>query len=250
MNYERIYNQIVERARSENRKKLKDGIYYERHHIIPKCLGGTNDDVNLVLLTAREHFICHQLLCDIYPNNRLLIHALWLMINGFKSKSQTRDYKVSSRIYEQLKIKRRIALQTFNSHRKNKTHEDIYGKDKANDIKLKISATLKEKGIKPPSRLGCKMPADSISRMLESRKSNPRTKDSYKQSVNKSKKTKLDRYGDENYNASKKYFFNNEEERDEFMKTKRKEYYLKNRDRILEYVKNRRLKKNKKFFSF
>lgn len=205
-------------------------------------MGGTNDDNNLVCLTAREHFICHQLLCEVYPNNHLLIHALWLMINGRTSNHQIRDYKISSRMYEQLKIKRRIALRTFNSSRKNKTHEDIFGKTKADDIKLKISTTLKEKGIKPPSRLGCKMPADSIKQMLESRKSNPRPKDSYKKSIDKSKKTKLDRYGDENYNASKKYFFNSEEERNIFMKTKRREYYLKNRDRILEETKKRRLK--------
>jgi hypothetical protein len=112
-------------------------------------------------------------------------------------------------------------------------------------MKLRMSAKSKELGLKPPSRLGCKMPLGSISQMLETRKSKPRTKDSYTQAVNKSKKTKLDRYGDENYNASKKYFFNSEEERDIFMKNKRKEYYLKNRDRILENVKNYRLKKIK-----
>ncbi len=35
----------------------------ERHHIIPRSLGGTNDADNLVKLTIREHFICHRLLC-------------------------------------------------------------------------------------------------------------------------------------------------------------------------------------------
>jgi hypothetical protein len=36
--------------------------YFEKHHIVPKCLGGTNDPSNIVCLTAREHFICHVLL--------------------------------------------------------------------------------------------------------------------------------------------------------------------------------------------
>lgn len=241
MNYERIYNQIVQRAKSEIRVRTKE-TYYEKHHIIPKCLGGNNDKDNLVMLTAKEHFICHRLLCEIYPTNHQLIHAFWLMVNGYTSKSQQRSYKISSRLYERLKIKRRIALQTLNSSRKNKTHEEIFGKDKADSIKLKISTTLKEKGIKPPSRAGCKMPTDSIKRMLETRKTRPRSKDSYIQAVNKSKKTKLMKYGDENYNASKKYFFSTDEERDIFFKNKRHEYYLKNRTRILEEMKKRKIK--------
>jgi hypothetical protein len=57
MNYERIYNQIIERAK--NRKLIG---YKERHHIIPKCMGGNNNELNLVELTAREHFLCHWLI--------------------------------------------------------------------------------------------------------------------------------------------------------------------------------------------
>ena len=49
MNYEKIYEQLMERAQYENRKKGM-GIYYEQHHIIPHCLGGNNNKYNLVLL--------------------------------------------------------------------------------------------------------------------------------------------------------------------------------------------------------
>lgn len=58
--YTRWYNSIIKRAQSENRER--HGRYYERHHIIPKCMNGGNDLDNLVLLTLREHFICHLLL--------------------------------------------------------------------------------------------------------------------------------------------------------------------------------------------
>ena len=47
MNYEKIYNQIILRAKS---RELN--CYVERHHVIPKCMGGTNDKDNLVKLTA------------------------------------------------------------------------------------------------------------------------------------------------------------------------------------------------------
>ena len=47
MNHQKIYDLIIQRAQSENRKKLKKTnslyVYYENHHIIPKCLDGTNE---------------------------------------------------------------------------------------------------------------------------------------------------------------------------------------------------------------
>jgi hypothetical protein len=55
------YNNITENAKS----RIIDG-YTERHHILPRSLGGTNDKDNLVDLTAREHFICHWLLTKMH----------------------------------------------------------------------------------------------------------------------------------------------------------------------------------------
>ena len=49
MNYQRIYDQIIERART---RQLEG--YVEKHHIVPRCLGGTNNTENIVQLTARE----------------------------------------------------------------------------------------------------------------------------------------------------------------------------------------------------
>lgn len=100
MNYERIYNQLIERAKSDNRIKGND-VYYEKHHIIPKCLGGTNDKENLVLLTAREHFLCHWILARIHPNNKELAYAFWAMCNQ-KSK-RSNHYVVSSKMYQEAK---------------------------------------------------------------------------------------------------------------------------------------------------
>lgn len=52
--YTKWYFNIIESAQRQE----MDG-YTEKHHIIPKSLGGSNDKTNIVKLTAREHFICH-----------------------------------------------------------------------------------------------------------------------------------------------------------------------------------------------
>lgn len=58
--YTKIYMSLMEKRQIE--KLLKEEIYCETHHIIPKSLGGTNDIENLVNLTPREHFVAHLLL--------------------------------------------------------------------------------------------------------------------------------------------------------------------------------------------
>ena len=71
MNYLNVYNNLINKVKSEGRIK-SGGLYYECHHIIPKCLGGNNLKDNLVLLTAREHFIAHKLLAKINCRATLL----------------------------------------------------------------------------------------------------------------------------------------------------------------------------------
>lgn len=99
MNYQNIYSQIIERAKN----RVLEG-YKEKHHIIPKCLGGNNDKDNLVELTAREHFLCHRLLCEIHPNNNKLWYALWLMIVGKNRQKSLSSYVIPSRTYEKVKL--------------------------------------------------------------------------------------------------------------------------------------------------
>lgn len=60
MNYQKIHDSIIHRAR--NRELSKP---YERHHVVPKCFGGSNHKDNIVHLTFREHFLVHWLLTKI-----------------------------------------------------------------------------------------------------------------------------------------------------------------------------------------
>lgn len=102
MDWLRIYNRIIAKAKLEGRKKGGD-IYYEAHHIIPVCMGGKGDcrqwktHKNIVLLTAREHYVCHLLLCMVFPHDKKLAHASWLMIIMDKRGIDRNIY--SSKIY-------------------------------------------------------------------------------------------------------------------------------------------------------
>ena len=104
MDYNKIYYQIIKRG---NNRKLEG--YIEKHHIIPKCIGGSDDEDNIVELTAREHFLCHMLLCEIYPKEYKLKHALFLMAIG-KNKVIENHYVISSRVYERLRTEYSVML--------------------------------------------------------------------------------------------------------------------------------------------
>ena len=141
MNYEKIYMQLINRAQLESRKKGCD-IYFESHHIVPKCLGGTNDLTNLVLLTAREHFVAHKLLCEIYTDNDKLRYALWAMINLNNSK-QIRSYSVSSREYTEARM--------------NYIYLARQPKSEKHKLNLKKSWTAERKRLESEKKLGKKI---------------------------------------------------------------------------------------------
>lgn len=71
MNYIKIYEKLIDRAKNRNLET-----YTETHHIIPRCLSGSDEFCNLVELTPEEHYVAHQLLVKIYPENPKLILAI------------------------------------------------------------------------------------------------------------------------------------------------------------------------------
>lgn len=59
MKYKKHYDMLILKAKSkedQREEEKKFDCYFERHHIHPKSLGGSDEKENLVLLTAREHF--------------------------------------------------------------------------------------------------------------------------------------------------------------------------------------------------
>lgn len=99
--YTKYYRAIINRAASISRSKKSE--YFEAHHIVPRSLGGKNQKTNLVLLTGREHFLCHLLLTKMFPHHsnghKRMLHA-FMFLKGANSHQQR---YVNSRLYENIK---------------------------------------------------------------------------------------------------------------------------------------------------
>ena len=153
MNYIKLYNSIIENALSKNRSKT-DG-YFENHHIIPKCFGGSNSKDNMVLLTAKEHFICHALLVEIHRDdfNKYckMLHAFMLM----KGNSKHQRRYINSKMYEKIK-KEYAEIRRANTkgkkltdEHKSRISESLKGRVMSVEVKEAISKKAKERVRKP-----------------------------------------------------------------------------------------------------
>lgn len=56
--------------------------YRERHHVLPRCMGGGDSKENLVALTPEEHYVAHQLLVKLHPDKHQLAFAALRMARG------------------------------------------------------------------------------------------------------------------------------------------------------------------------
>ena len=91
MNYQRHYDLLISKAQA----RAEVHGYAEKHHIIPKSLGGSNAKSNMVTLTGREHFVAHMLLAKIHGK------GLWQAAAMMKNKSAVQPGRVgNSRLYE------------------------------------------------------------------------------------------------------------------------------------------------------
>lgn len=95
MNYQALYKKLI-----DYRLRTPATGYSERHHILPRSMGGSDDPVNLVVLTGREHWVAHLLLYKIYRNSKMA-HACHMMAMRCEERGipQVRN----SRMYEEIR---------------------------------------------------------------------------------------------------------------------------------------------------
>jgi hypothetical protein len=124
--YYNWYTAIIDIAK--HRSKILD--YTEIHHIIPKSLGGTDLENNLVELSAREHFICHFLLTKFTTGQNY--HKMIYACQGMRRARGYQNRYINSRLYEIIK-REGAKIQS----------ERFLGKKLSNDHRAKISASSK-----------------------------------------------------------------------------------------------------------
>lgn len=173
MNYALIYSKLIAKAKY----RVCINGYVERHHILPKALGGTNDSSNLVALTAREHFIAHLLLARLHGGS--MWHAVAIMKKDGRGTSRsfeiarkklselmmgntkTLGFKHSKETKEKMSLSRKGKNGLPHS---NETKELLSrlnaGKSLSEETKTKLS--LAQKGIKKPDGFGSKISAALI----------------------------------------------------------------------------------------
>ena len=103
--------------------------YKERHHIIPKCMGGTNDNDNLIDLYAEEHYIAHKLLALENQDNNKIVYAWWRMnqrrsTNNGVMEVSPEDYAQARKLHSEAMSRRPITDET-----RRKFSEKIKGKN-------------------------------------------------------------------------------------------------------------------------
>ena len=132
MDYQKIYDNLIKK-RIENPPTEK----FERHHIVPRSLGGSDDKENIVKLTLREHYIAHLLLCRIHRGTRnyfSMLRALNMMKAGREG-----SYIKNSRMFEYFRADFIRAMSEAQSGENNSN----YGKSWHYHPELKLSKSFK-----------------------------------------------------------------------------------------------------------
>lgn len=204
MDYKRIYEKLCSRAKIqfEDGSRIKrpasdiNRIYYEGHHVLPKCMGGKGrayqwNHPNIVPLTAKEHFLAHLLLVKIYPNNKKLIRSLWGMCNQDRYEQR---YICSSSTYAN-------AREAFIKSISGNNH---FNKLSENRVKLKWTDERRQKQCK--KQKGIKMPEQGIKKIKASWTEERKARHAKNNPANSPKAIevrKMNMTGSKNWNATK-----------------------------------------------
>jgi hypothetical protein len=100
MNYFLIYQRLIAKAK----ERICPEGYVEKHHILPRALGGSDDSSNLVALTSREHFVAHVLLAKIHGG------VMWSALLLMKGKNKYTNARLFEIAREKAPIEREKAI--------------------------------------------------------------------------------------------------------------------------------------------
>ena len=208
MNYTQIYNSLITKRQNEI---LSKEIYGENHHIIPKCLGGSNKKENLVRLTAREHYIAHLLLAKIHNTFGLYSAVIYIQSGRFEN----RKFKFNSRLYQKLReemgkksserMKGKFLGKKLSEEHKQKISDanigcknSMFGKTHSKEARQKIAEARKGKNNHPnwkPNKEQCKKISEKAKNRLSDKTNHPMYRKQHseetKRKISEAKKGKI-----------------------------------------------------------
>lgn len=167
MDYQSHYDRLITAGR------LRDlgNCYKERHHIIPRCLGGNNDKSNIVELTPEEHYVAHQLLIKLNPNHSGIASAAIMMSVNSNSLNRSNN-KLYGWLRRKFSASRKGASVPEETRNKLRLHN--LGKTLTVEHKSAITSGLLkyyEFSEKKPSKLrGCKLSEETRIKISIARK--------------------------------------------------------------------------------
>lgn len=145
--YNIINNALVRLPIGTTRKKAKLLLsYVERHHIVPKSMGGDNTATNLVWLTAEEHLTVHLLLPKMVSEEKNIRKMSLAAVRMANPQSKTQKRIIGDDLIPEIAAIRAEAAKlhsAYMSKRNSGKHNPFYGKthsDKTKDIQRQASA--------------------------------------------------------------------------------------------------------------
>jgi hypothetical protein len=150
--YSRCYMRLMSRAAA---RKIEGP--FERHHVLPKAFGGSDEDTNIACLTFREHFIAHLLLTKMVSGRqkRQMFLALAMMgvggkwherpLTSFEYQKTKEAYALARRgakVTEETRSRMRAAALARGDAYREKMSISQHGRIVSDSTKEKLSAAM------------------------------------------------------------------------------------------------------------
>lgn len=144
-----LYKDYINRILNSRSNLRDEDEYQEVHHIIPHCMGGNDDESNLIYLYAQEHYYAHKLLALENPNDTGLQYAWWMMSHQSTYVVTAEEYAEVRKRFSQIHSNRFVSKET--REKLSRLHKGKhlgaehwgYGKKRPQEVREKISKNKK-----------------------------------------------------------------------------------------------------------
>ena len=147
--YYGVYLALIKHCQEMEKEGYPEGIYTEKHHILPKCMGGKNDKSNLVRMPAREHIMAHILLFFSFPFIVGLAYAFTCMTSCSRNNKRTKETK---RFSTKLLAKIKEISSTLKSENMKGEKNSMFGKHPSEETRKKMSESRKGRIVSEETR--------------------------------------------------------------------------------------------------